>query len=64
MPRKKRSTRRTPEPLTRFIDITSVRAAVSVGVVQDLAARSWIHGALVPDDVVGLRQRSNAEVLG
>jgi hypothetical protein len=35
MPRKTRSTRRTPELLTRFIDITSVSAAVSVGVVQE-----------------------------
>ena len=33
--RRKRSARRTPEPLVRFIAITSVRAGVSVGVVQE-----------------------------
>jgi hypothetical protein len=48
MPRKKRSTRRRPEPLTGFIEITSVSAGVSVGVVQEGRGKPYAstHGQL------------------
>jgi hypothetical protein len=48
MPRKKRSTRRIPEPLTRFTDISAVRAGVSVGVVQEGRGEPFAstHGSL------------------